>query len=85
MCPKEDENEENERQNHRTRMVKTGKDHWKSSSPTPLLQQSSLEQVTQDCVQTDFECLQRRMLLNLSGLPVPAVSHPYENFFLMFR
>lgn len=85
MCPKEDENEENERQNHRTRMGKTGKDHWKSSSPTPLLQQSSLKQVTQDCVQTDFECLQRRMLLNLSGLPVPAVSHPYENFFLMFR
>ena len=49
-------------QNHGT--VTVGRDLWGSSSPTPLLKQAHLQQVAQDCIQADFECLQRRLTID---------------------
>lgn len=48
------------------RIAKIGKDHWKSFSPTYLLEQDSLKHIIQDCVQMDFEYLRRR---RYSGAP----------------
>ena len=56
-------------------MVGVGRDLWRSSTPAPLLNQDHLEQVAQDHVQAGFEYLQRRRLHNLSGQPVPVLSH----------
>lgn len=61
-------------------MGKIGKDHWRSSSPSPLLKKCSLEQISQVCVQADYEHLQTRRLLNLPGLPAPVLSHSYSKF-----
>ena len=58
-----------ESQNHRISGI--GRDLERSSSPIPLLEQEHLDQVTQECVQVGFECLQRRRLHNLSEKPVP--------------
>lgn len=44
-------------QNHRS--VRVGKDLWRSSSPMPLQWQGHPEEVTQECIQVGFECLQR--------------------------
>lgn len=63
-------------QNHRTGKVESH--HWRSSSPTSLLKQTSLEHVTQDCVQMAFDCLQRKKLYNLSEKPVSVLSHPHS-------
>ena len=57
-------------------MVGIGRDLWRSSSPTPLLEQDHLEHVAQDRVQAGFEYLQRRRLHSLSGQPVPVLGHP---------
>lgn len=40
------------------RVVEVGRGLWRSSSPSPLLKQGHLEQVTQDYVQSGFEYLQ---------------------------
>lgn len=47
------------------RVVKVGKDHWKSSSPTSSLKQDPLEHAVQNCIQTTFYCFQRRWLHKL--------------------
>ena len=57
-------------------MVEVGGDLWRSSGPTPLLQQSHLKPVVQDHVQMAFEYLQGGRLHNLSGQPVPGLSQP---------
>lgn len=44
-------------QNHR--IVKGVRDLWSSSPQTLLPRQGHQEQVTQECVQVDFDCLQR--------------------------
>ena len=54
-------------QNHR--MVEVGRDIWMSSSPTLLLKQGHLGQVTQDHARSAFEYLQGWRLHNLSGQP----------------
>lgn len=56
------------KQNHR--IAEFGRGLWKSC-PILLLKQSHLEQLVQDCVWTDFECLQECRLHNLSEQPVP--------------
>ena len=40
------------------RLVEVGKDLWRSSGPTPLLEQGHLELVAQDHIQMAFEYLQ---------------------------
>jgi len=62
-------------QNHR--MSEIGRDLKRFCSPIPLLEQEHLDQVTQECVQAGFECLQRRRPHNLSGQPVSVVCYPY--------
>ena len=57
-------------------MVGVGRDLWRSASPTQLLKQDHLEQVSQNRVQVGSESLQRRRLHNLSGQPVPVLGHP---------
>lgn len=57
-------------------MVGIGRDLWRSSSPIYPLTQVQLEQITQECVQVDLECLQRRRFHNLSGQPVPGLWNP---------
>ena len=52
------------------------RDLWRSSSPSPLLQQGQQQQVAQDPVQMALEYLQRWKLHNLSGQPVPLISPP---------
>lgn len=52
-------------QNHR--IIKIGKDHWKSSHPASLLKQGPLKRVTQDFVQMGFEYLLERRFHNLSA------------------
>ena len=64
------------RLNHR--LVEVGQDLWTSSGPTPLLRQGHLEPVAQDRVQVAFEYLQGGRLHNLSGQPVPVLSHPHS-------
>ena len=65
---------------------RVGRDLWRSSSPTPLLEQDHPEQVAQDRIQAGFEYLQRRRLHNLSEQPVPVLGHPQsEEFFFRFR
>jgi len=56
-----------ESQNHR--MFGVGRDLCGSSSPTPLLKQSHLQQAAEDLVQAGLEYLQRRRLHNLPGTP----------------
>ena len=63
-----------ESQKHR--MVEVGRNHWGSSSPTPLPKQGRLEQAAQNLVQAGLEYLQRRRLHNLPGQPVPVLRHP---------
>jgi len=63
-------------QNHR--MVEVGRGFWRSSGPNPLLKQGHLELVAQDHPQMDFEYLQAWRIHNLSGQPVPALSHPHS-------
>ena len=63
-------------QNHRTLGV--GRDLWRSSHTTPLLDKVHPEQGTQERIQVDFECLQGRRLHNLSGQPVPLLCHPHR-------
>lgn len=65
-------------------IVEVGRNLWSSSSPTPCSKQGDLEQVTRDCAQSGFECLQGRRLQNLSGQPVPVLddSHNKKCFFL---
>jgi len=63
-------------------MVGVGRNLWRSSSPTPLLKQGHLKQVSQDLVQAGFEYLQRRRLHNLPGQPVPVLCHPQSKVFL---
>ena len=53
-------------------------DLWMSSDPTHLLQQGHLEPLSQDHVQMAFEYLQGQRLHNLSGQPVPELSHPHS-------
>ena len=60
-------------QNHR--MVRIGRDLWRSSGPTRLPKQSHLQQAAQDYVQADYVYLQRRFH-NLPGQPVPVLRHP---------
>ena len=59
-------------------MVEVGRDLWRSFGPTPLLKQGHVEGVAQDCVQMAFEYLQGWRLHNLSGQPVPVLSHPHS-------
>ena len=61
-------------QNHRISGI--GRDLKRSSSPIPLLEQEHLDQVTQEHIQVDFECLQRRRPPNVSGQPVPVFYYP---------
>jgi len=61
-------------QNHR--MVGVGRDLWRSSTLTPLLQQVHLKQAAQDFVQAGYEYFQRRRLHNPSGQPIPLLLHP---------
>jgi len=62
--------------NHRNRMSGIGRDIKRSSSSIALLEQEHLDQVTQECIQECFECLQRRRPHNLSGQPVPVSCYP---------
>jgi len=61
-------------------MAEAGRHLWS----IPLLKKGQLKPAAQDCVQMDFECLQGQRLHNLSGQPVPMLSHPLSNniFFL---
>jgi len=58
--------------------MEVGRDLWRWSSPTTLPNQSHLELVAQDYVQTAFEYLQGGTLQHLSGQPVPVFSHPHS-------
>ena len=58
-------------------MAEVGRDLWRSSAPTTLLKQGHLQLVAQDHVQTAFEYLQGWRIHNLSGQPVPVLSHPH--------
>ncbi|KFV81554.1 Y-box-binding protein 3, partial [Struthio camelus australis] len=71
------------RSNHS--MVEVGRDLWRSSSPTSLLQQGPLEHIAQDRVQAGFEYLQRRRLHHLSGQPVPVLCHPHIFHFVWLQ
>lgn len=51
---------------------------WEPSGPTPLLKLSNPEQAAQDNVQASFEDTQGGRLQNLSGQPVPALHHLYN-------
>lgn len=62
-------------QNHR--MSGNGRDPERSSSSIPLPGQEHLNQVTQECIQECFECLQRRRPHHLSGHPAPVFCYPY--------
>ncbi|GAB0210100.1 mitochondrial enolase superfamily member 1 [Grus japonensis] len=57
------------------RLVGVGRDLWRSSILTPLLEQDHLEQVAQDQVRAGFKYLQRRIFHNISGQPVPVLCH----------
>jgi len=57
------------------RGVEVGRELWRSSGPTSLLNQGCLEPVAQDHVQVAFEYLQGWTLCNLPGEPVPGLSH----------
>lgn len=46
-------------------MCGNGSDLWRSSRPTPLLNQIHLEQVAKDHIQVGFKYLQRRSFYNL--------------------
>jgi len=59
-------------------MVKVGSDFWRSSRPTYPLTQGPLEPAPQDHVQVAFQYLQGWRLHNLSGQPVPGLSHPHS-------
>ena len=63
-------------QNHR--MVEVGKEFWRSSDPTSLLKQCSLEHNTQDCIQIAFEYLWVRGIHNLSEQLIPVLCHPHN-------
>ena len=71
-------------QNHR--MVGVGRDLWRSSCPTPLLEQGHLEQGAQEHVQAGFECLQGRdSTASLGSLFHCSVTLTGKKFFLIFR
>lgn len=55
-------------------MSEAGRNHWRSSGPTFLLEQSPVEHIIQHCVQRAFGYLQGRRLHNLSGQPLPEPS-----------
>lgn len=68
------------------RMSEFGRYLWKSSFPKPLLSQGHLENVAQDHVQANFECLQEGRFHNFPGQFVPVLSHPHrKKHFPMFR
>lgn len=71
--------------NHRT--IEVGRDLFRSSSPTPLLRQGQLKQITQDHIQSGYECLHGWRLNILSGQPVPVfeLSHCKIVFFPVFK
>lgn len=63
-------------------LVGARSDLWRSSSSSPPLEQSHLEEITQGHMQTGFECLRRRRLRKLSGQAGPVLCHlQSENFF----
>lgn len=68
-------------QNHR--MNKNGRHHQRSSSPTSLLKQDPLEQIAQDCIRIILEYFQWGWLNNLSGQPVPVISHTHSKGVLL--
>lgn len=43
----------------------------------PCSNRATYKQVVRDCVQMAFEYLQGQRLLNLSGEPMPVLSHPH--------
>lgn len=57
-------------------MVGIGRDLWRSSDPTPLIEQGDPEQVVQDGIQDGGFGISREGDSNLSGQPVPGVRHP---------
>jgi len=63
-------------QNHR--MVKVGRDLWKSTGPPLWLKHSHLELLAQNHVQTTFEYLQGGRSHKNSGQPVSVLNHPHS-------
>ena len=63
-------------QNHR--MVEVERNLWRSSCATPLPKQDHQEQVVHDRVQMAFDHLQGWWHHNLSGEPVPVLSHSHS-------
>jgi len=57
-------------------MTEVGKALWRSSAPASQIEHGCLDPVAQDHVQTAFQYLQGERLHNLSGQPVPGLSHP---------
>jgi len=57
-------------------MVEIGRDLWRSSNPTPLLNQGQPEQAAQDHV---LVYLRGWRLQNLSGQPLPVLVNPHSN------
>jgi len=62
--------------NHR--IVKHGRDVWRSSGPTLVLKQHQLELVAHDHVQMAFEDHQGWRLHHLSGQLVPVLGPPHS-------
>lgn len=62
-------------------MGNVGQGQGRMFSPTSLLKQGSVEQVTQDFVQAAFDYLQRRRLHKISRQPVSVLSHPHCKVF----
>jgi len=66
-------------------MVEVRRDLWGSSGPISLVKGVHLELIAQDRVQMAFEYLQRWQLHNLSGQPVPLLSHPHSKNVIVLR
>lgn len=68
--------------NHR--IVRVGRELWRSSCLSPLPRQGHFEQVTEEHIQADFECLQRQRLDELPGQLFQCSATPnVQKFFLM--
>lgn len=65
-------------QNHR--MVKVGRDLWRSPGPTPLLRQGHLKQVAEVHVQSAFEYLQRGRTHSVPALRQPHMKNHFPEF-----
>lgn len=59
--------------NHR--IVRVGRNLWRSPSPASLPRQGHQEQVTPEQVQMGFECLWKGRLHDLPGQLVPKLCH----------